>query len=74
MEHSEGWVVHSSSSTYDVKDKPHSGWPCTAVTPENEGCINQHIHVNCLMVVTLLKNSFVAKSFLYQVELFYPVL
>jgi len=27
------WVVCFSSGDSDVKDKPHSGWPCTAVTP-----------------------------------------
>ena len=30
------WVVHFSGDDRDVKDKTHSGWPCTAVTPQNE--------------------------------------
>ena len=28
------WVVHFSSGDSDMKDKPCSGQPCTAVTPE----------------------------------------
>ena len=24
-----------------MKDKPHSGWPCTAVTPQNEEHLDQ---------------------------------
>ena len=39
-------VVHFSSGNSDVKDKPFSGWPCTAVTLQNEKCLNQFIHVN----------------------------
>jgi len=30
------WVVCFSSVNSNVKDKPCSGWPCTAVTPQNE--------------------------------------
>jgi len=30
------WVARFSSGDSDVKDKPRSGWPCTAVTPRNE--------------------------------------
>ena len=30
------WVVCFSSGDSDVKDKPPSRWPCTAVTPRNE--------------------------------------
>ena len=26
------WVVRFSSGNSAMKDKPHSGWPCTAVT------------------------------------------
>ena len=27
------WVARFSSGDSDAKDKPRSGWPCTAVTP-----------------------------------------
>jgi len=41
---------------------------CTAVTPQNEMCLDQLIHVNQLMVVTILKKQcFVAENLLYQV-------
>jgi len=30
------WVARFSSGDSDVKDKPSSGRPCTAVTPRNE--------------------------------------
>ena len=39
------------------KNKPHSGWPCTAVTAQNEEHLSQLICTNQLMVVTVLKNS-----------------
>jgi len=51
------WVVHFSSGDSDVKDKPHSGQPCRAVAPQNEECVNQLIHTNQLMVITMLKNT-----------------
>jgi len=41
----------------DVKDKPHSGQLCTAVTPQNEDHLDQLTHVNQLMMGTVLKNS-----------------
>jgi hypothetical protein len=40
------WMAHFSSGDSDVKDEPHSGQPCTAVTPLNEVCLNQLIHMN----------------------------
>ena len=40
------WVAHFSSGDSDVKDKPHSGRPCTAVTPRNEECLDQLIYAN----------------------------
>ena len=40
------WVVRFSSGDSDVKDKPHSGQPCTAVTPRNEERLDQLSHVN----------------------------
>jgi hypothetical protein len=40
------WVVRFSSDDSDVKDKPHFGQPCTAVTPRNEERLNQLIHAN----------------------------
>ena len=40
------WVVCFSSGDSDVKDKPRSGRPCTAVTPRSEEHLNQLIHTN----------------------------
>ena len=40
------WVVRFNSGDSDVKDKLHSGWPCTAVTPQNEECLYQLFCVN----------------------------
>ena len=40
------WVVRFSSGNSDVKDKPRSGRPCTAVTPRNEECLDQLIRKN----------------------------
>jgi len=42
------WVVRYCRDKNDVKDKPRSGGPCTAVTPQND----QLIHGNHIMVVT----------------------
>jgi len=39
------WVVRFSSGKSNMKDKPHSGWQCTAVTPPNEERLYQLIHV-----------------------------
>jgi len=40
------WVARFSSGDSDVKDKPRSGRPCTAVTRQNEECLDQLIHMN----------------------------
>jgi transposase len=40
------WVVRLSSDDSDVKDKPRSGRPCTAVTPRNEERLEQLIRPN----------------------------
>jgi len=40
------WVARFSSGDSNVKDKPRSGWPCTAVTPRNEERLDQLIRVN----------------------------
>ena len=40
------WVVRFSSGDSDVKDKPCSGQPCTAVTPQNEERLDQLICAN----------------------------
>ena len=40
------WVVHFSSGDSDMKDKPHFGQLCTAVTPQNEEHLNQFICKN----------------------------
>jgi hypothetical protein len=39
-------VARLSSGEIDVKDKPHSGRPCTALTPRNEECLDLLIHAN----------------------------
>ena len=39
-------VMHFSNGHSDVRDKPCSKWPLIAVTPWNEGCLNQLNHVN----------------------------
>jgi len=40
------WVARFSSSDSDVKEKPRSGRPCTAVTPRNEERLYQLIRAN----------------------------
>ena len=35
------WVARFSSGDSDAKDKPRSGWPCTAVKPRNEERLDQ---------------------------------
>jgi len=40
------WVVRFSSGDSDVKDKPRSGRPCTAVTPRNKERLDQLIRAN----------------------------
>ena len=50
-------MVCFSSGDTDVKDKQHSEWPCTAVIPQNDECLDQLICGNQLIVVTTLKNS-----------------
>ena len=40
------WVARFSSGDSDMKDKPCSGRPCTAITPRNEECLDQLIHAN----------------------------
>ena len=40
------WMARFSSGDSDVKDKPRSGRPCTAVTPRNEERLDQLIRVN----------------------------
>ena len=40
------WVVLFSSGKNNMKDKPRSGWSCTAVTSPNAECLDHHIHMN----------------------------
>ena len=40
------WHMLFSSGGSDMKDKPCSRQPCTAVTPHNKDCLNQVIHTN----------------------------
>ena len=39
-------MARFSSGNSCVKDKPHSGWPCTAVKPRNEEHLDQLILAN----------------------------
>ena len=38
--------MHFSSGNSNVEEKPHSRWPCTAVTPQNEEGLDQLICAN----------------------------
>ena len=40
------WVVCFSSGNSNIKDKPHSRWPCIGVTPRNEEHLDQLIRAN----------------------------
>ena len=40
------WVARFNSGDSDVKDKPRSGRPYTAVTPRNEERLDQFFHAN----------------------------
>ena len=40
------WVARFSTGDSNVKDKPRSGRPCTAVTPRNEEHLDQLIRAN----------------------------
>ena len=47
------WVVHFSSGDSNMKDKPHSGQACTAVTKQNEECLKQIIFANWQIMTKL---------------------
>ena len=49
------WVARFSSGDSDVKDKPRSGRPCTAVTPRNEERLDQLISKSDRYIATLNK-------------------
>ena len=58
------WVMHFSSSNSYVKDMPHSRWPCTSVTLQNENLPDQLIHTDWLMVVNICgKRVFCSQKF-----------
>ena len=40
------WVLSFSSGDNNMKNKPYSGWSCTAVTQLNEEYLDQFIHMN----------------------------
>ena len=40
------WEVYFSSGDINMKDKPHSRWPCIDFTPQNEEYLNQLISAN----------------------------
>ena len=46
------WVVHFSGGDNDMKDKPCSGWQCTAVNSWNEECLNQLVCMNWRIITT----------------------
>ena len=48
------WVARFSSGDSNVTDKPRSGWPCTAVTPQNEERLDQLIRTNRQITTTEL--------------------
>jgi len=48
------WVARFSSGDSDVKDKPRSGRPCTAVTPRDEERLDQLIRANRRITTTEL--------------------
>ena len=50
--------MHFSSGDSDMKDKTHSRWSCTAVTQQNEECLNHLIHADWVVVMTMLKIAF----------------
>ena len=50
-------VVSFCSGNNDVKNKPHSKWPCTTITAQNEEHLDQIFSTNWVMVVIVLKNS-----------------
>ena len=58
-----------SGGNSGVEDKPHSGWPGTAVTPWNEEGFDQLVHVNQLMVVIVEKYCCVIENLLYTTVL-----
>ena len=49
-------MVHFSSGDSDMCGKPHSGWPCAAVTPPNEALLFMAGENAQLMVVTMLES------------------
>ena len=63
-------MEHFSSGNHNMKDKPHSGWLGTAVTPKNEEHLDQSVHTNWLISVSILKKQhFIAENLLYQIVL-----
>ena len=56
-EHSEAVGGAFQQCDSDMKDKPRSRWPRSAVIPQNEEHLDQLIHANQLAVVTVLKQS-----------------
>jgi len=48
------WMVYFSSGNSDVKVKPHSWWPCTVVTLQNEEHLDKVLHVNQQIMIRIL--------------------
>ena len=48
------WVLHISNGDSNMKNKPHSGQSCIAVTIQNEEHFSQLIHVNQQIMTTEL--------------------
>jgi len=51
------WVARFSTGDSNVTDKPHSGWPWTAVTPQNEERLDQLIHANRQIMARVLRTE-----------------
>ena len=57
------WVMHFSSDDSNMKDKPCSGWTCSAVTPQKEP-LYQLIHANQPIMIRELYELYVAEYWL----------
>ena len=58
------WVMHFISGNSNLKDMPHSKWPCTAVTLQNGDCLDELIYASTGEYVA--EQCFVAENLDYQ--------
>lgn len=66
-------MMHVNSSNSSVKVHGHPARGLSAVTSCTEEPLNQLICSSQLMVVTILKNNFVAENVLYQMMVLYSL-